>query len=46
VGSTRTSEALVKASDIGKTVFWTREEAQARIDYLIKERRNGNAGLS
>jgi hypothetical protein len=42
-GFTRTSEALVKASDIGKTVFWTRKEAQASIDFLIKERRNAKS---
>ena len=39
-GFTRTSQTVVSAKDIGKTVFWTREEAEARINALIEERRN------
>ena len=42
-GFTPTSQAVVSAKDIGKTVFWARDEAQARIDFLIKERhKNGD----
>ena len=42
-GFTHTSQAVVSAKDIGKTVFFTKEEAEARINTLIEERRkNGD----
>lgn len=45
-GSNPHSSTVAYANHLGLLVFWTREEAQARIDFLIKERRNGNDGLS
>ena len=39
-GFTSTSRAVVSAKDIGKTVFFTKEEAAAGLEKLIEERRN------
>ncbi len=45
-GANKNSVVVAYVHDLGTTVFWSSEEAQARIDYLIEERRNGNDGMS
>jgi hypothetical protein len=45
-GVSKHSKDVAYATDVGRTVFFTKEDAEAGLEKLIEERRNGTNGMS